>query len=86
VALYDDGPFLKALPNALTSNGILVAQVGEAPYMDSPAESLSINKNRANFLRSLGDLGFEAIHTYEEVGTVQLFDIICPLLNPSQLF
>ena len=73
VALYDDGPFLKSLPKALSWDGVLVAQVGEASYIDSPAESLSMNRNRANFLRSLGDLGFEAVRSYEEVGRIAVF-------------
>jgi hypothetical protein len=66
-ALYDGGPFLGSLPNAVASNGILVGQVGQAPDLDSPSEEYSLNRNRVNFLRSLVDLGFDSIRDYEEV-------------------
>ena len=67
VSLYASGPFLKSLPKALTWDGVLVAQVGEASDIRSPAESLSLNRNRASFLQCLGDLGFEGVRSYEEV-------------------
>eukprot|EP00934_Nitzschia_sp_Nitz4_P004298 Nitzschia sp. Nitz4//scaffold42_size132992//58165//61027//NITZ4_003394-RA/size132992-augustus-gene-0.112-mRNA-1//-1//CDS//3329551703//4288//frame0 len=64
-ALYDGGPFLKSLPNAIGEKGILVAQMGEAPLMQQPAEEHSVNKNRVKFMRSLVDLGFQSIRDYE---------------------
>jgi hypothetical protein len=67
VALYDGGPFLKSLPNAVASDGIFIAQLGMAPDITTPSEELSLNKNRVNFVNSLVDLGFESIRDYEEV-------------------
>jgi hypothetical protein len=66
-ALYDGGPFLKSLPNAVASDGIFVAQLGSAPNLMTPSEELSLNKNRVNFINSLVELGFESVRDYEEV-------------------
>jgi hypothetical protein len=74
-ALYDGGPFLRSLPNAIASDGIFVAQVGEAPAITSPPEENSLSRNRMKFIQSLVDLGFESIRDYEEVSN-----------NPNQLF
>jgi hypothetical protein len=66
-ALYDGGPFMRSLPKALSDDGILVAQVGQAPDFRSSAEDFSINKNRVKFFESLVNVGFEHIRDYEEV-------------------
>ena len=66
-ALYDEGPFLKAIPNALSTNGIFTGQVGEAPDIASPREDMDQNRNRVKFIRSLSNLGFQSIIDYEEV-------------------
>ena len=66
-ALYDGGPFLQSLPKALASNGMFISQVGEAPYLDSPSEEYSLDKNRVKLIESLVDLGFESVRDYEEV-------------------
>lgn len=66
-ALYDGGPFLRSLPNAISADGILVAQVGEAPVINSPPEESSLSRNRMKFIQSLADLGFQSIFDYEEV-------------------
>jgi hypothetical protein len=66
-ALYDGGPFLRSLPNAIASDGIFVSQVGEAPDIRSPPEEHSLSRNRLKFIQSLVDLGFESIGDYEEV-------------------
>lgn len=58
---------MQVLPKALSAHGVLVAQVGEAADRISPAESNSVDKNRAKFLRSLVDLGFVGIRDYHEV-------------------
>ena len=66
-ALYDGGPFMGSLPSAIADGGILIAQVGEASKMHSPAENIGLNRNRVNFIRTLGDLGFAVVRDYEEV-------------------
>ena len=65
-ALYDGGPFLKSLPNALKENGILISQVGQANSIRDPSGEFSIDKNRIKFIESLVSLGFPAIRDYEE--------------------
>jgi hypothetical protein len=67
-ALYDGGPFLHSLPNALAENGIFVAQVGAASSLNSPAEHLSLHQNRVNFVESLVSLGFLSIRDYLDGG------------------
>ena len=68
-ALYDEGPFLQSLVNALTPDGIFVSQVGEAPWVKSPAEVHSNHKNRVRLVNSLVNLGFEFVQNYQEVRT-----------------
>ena len=67
VALYDGGDFLRSLPNALSENGVFIAQVGQAPILKSPSEDHSMHRNRVKFIQSLIDLGFQSILDYEEV-------------------
>lgn len=66
-ALYDGGPFLRSIPNGLNENGILIAQVGEAPKMADPGEDFSWHRNRLKFVKTLINTGFESIRDYEEV-------------------
>lgn len=74
-ALYDGGPFLKSLPNALRDNGILVAQVGEAAKMEAPGEEYSWHKNRVRFIETLINIGFESVRDYEEVSNCSIEEI-----------
>jgi hypothetical protein len=87
-ALYDGGPFLRSIPNALGDTGILVAQVGEAADLGDAAEHLTLNKNRANFLRSLTDFRFEGVRSYREVrgSTVPCLTLIGETFCKSQHF
>ena len=68
-ALYAEGPFLRSLPIALTTEGVVVIQVGEAPWQDSASEVYSHQKNRARLINSLVSVGFEVTQDYEEVRT-----------------
>ena len=81
-ALYGGGPFLSSLYNAVSSDGVFVAQVGQAPDISSPSEEHSLNKNKVKFINSLADLGFESISDYEEVRKQYFFLRI--LKNRSQ--
>lgn len=65
-ALYGDNSFLNALYNALSPEGILVTQVGNAPAMDDPPEHLTTNSNREIFANTLAEQGFESIADYNE--------------------
>ena len=65
-ALYDEGPFLRSLAHAVASDGIFLGQMGEAPSVIDPPDDISINSNRANFIRQLTELGFESVRDYEE--------------------
>jgi len=65
-ALYDGGPFLTSLPNGLHDDGILIAQVGEAPRMVAPGEEHSWHRNRVKFIETLISTGFESVRNYEE--------------------
>ena len=65
-ALYGDESFLKALYRALTKDGILITQVGEAPWRTDPPEQFSLNKNRLVYANSLINQGFQSIADYIE--------------------
>ncbi len=56
-----------SLPSAISEDGILIAQVGEASRLHSPPEHVGLNRNRVNFIRTLSDLGFAVVRDYEEV-------------------
>jgi len=63
-ALYDEGPFLKSIPNALEEKGIFISQVGEAASYTDPAEEYTDNQNRLRLFNSLVKVGFKNVRTY----------------------
>jgi hypothetical protein len=65
-ALYGDSSFLGALYNALSNDGILVTQVGDAPRRGDGPEHLSKDENRVIYSRSLATQGFRSIADYTE--------------------
>jgi len=65
-ALYDEGPFLKSIPNALEEKGIFISQVGESASTDDPAEKFTDNLNRLRLINSLVKLGFTNVQTYTD--------------------
>lgn len=65
-ALYDKGPFLKAIPHALNDDGIFISQVGESAAMDSPAEEYTGDRNRQRLVESLSSLGFTIVRSYSD--------------------
>jgi hypothetical protein len=65
-ALYGDSSFLGALYQALSHDGILITQVGNAPSRGEEAEHLSTNINRVIYSRSLAMQGFQSIADYTE--------------------
>lgn len=58
---------MKSFYNALGPRGIIVMQLGESPNLLDPAETYSRHKNRVAVRNLLEKVGFESIHTYEEV-------------------
>ena len=65
--LLRDYSNMRAFYNALSEDGIIVMQLGEAPEVWHPDETHSKFKNRAAAIRLLEEVGFESIHAYEEV-------------------
>jgi spermidine synthase len=66
-ALYHGQDFLQSLSNALTENGVLVAQLGPSPNYEQAAEDYSANQLRVKFVQSLGRLGFESMQDFDDV-------------------
>lgn len=66
-ALYNNVVFLDSLYSALSEDGIIAMQLGEAPHFSSPSEELSIDKNRVIILDLMEKAGFKSFHVYEEV-------------------
>ena len=52
--------------NALTDEGILILQLGVTPYLDQPPDEVTKDSKRAYLSNSLDNVGFQAIHLYEE--------------------
>ena len=65
--LYQDLTFWKSVYNAITDDGILVAQLGNSPYNDDGADTSNKNKRRAALIEVLQNVGFQTTHSYEEV-------------------
>jgi len=61
--LYANEAFFKTLYNALSDDGIIVLQLGEAPDVNSPPDRLSINRKREFVLQTLSKL-FTSVHLY----------------------
>ena len=83
--LYKDYVYWESLYNALTDDGILVAQLGDAPEIADPAEDYNEQKNRVLVLKTLQKIGFVSMHVYEEshcaFGDPWTFLIACKSIN-----
>lgn len=64
--LYNDHDFIKTLSDSLTEDGIIVLQLGEAPFNDEPAAQFSKRNTREHLIELLEDVGAESMHFYEE--------------------
>uniref|UniRef100_A0A7S2HCC7 PABS domain-containing protein n=1 Tax=Helicotheca tamesis TaxID=374047 RepID=A0A7S2HCC7_9STRA len=64
--LYQDPTFLTSIYNALSDEGIIVMQLGDAPTINDPSDEIGRNTNRAKITELLGKVGFESMHVYEE--------------------
>lgn len=67
MALYSDKSLMEAFYNSLSSDGVLVMQLGESPELHYSDETRNKFKNRAEMERLLEEVGFESVHVYEEV-------------------
>jgi Spermidine synthase len=65
-ALYNNRDFAETLYNALADDGVIVLQLGEAPYHDSPASQFTKARRREDLINILVDVGFETVHVYED--------------------
>lgn len=57
--LYTSDVYIRSLYNALTQDGILVAQVGEVPDYSNPADEVGSFANRAIMKAKLEEVGFK---------------------------
>jgi len=64
--LYTDDGYISSLYGALTDDGILVVQVGEAAEIDDAADENGSFENRSTMIKMLDAIGFKSIHIYEE--------------------
>ena len=64
--LYTHDLFFQSLYNSLSDKGIMVLQLGVAPYADEPPDEVTKSSRRAYLSNSLESVGFQAIHVYEE--------------------
>lgn len=65
-ALYNNYDFVETLYNSLTETGVIVLQLGEAPYHDSPASQFTKGRRRESLINLLVEVGFETLHMYED--------------------
>mmetsp|Transcript_10612 Transcript_10612/g.15330 ORF Transcript_10612/g.15330 Transcript_10612/m.15330 type:complete len:399 (+) Transcript_10612:920-2116(+) len=65
--LYSSDIFFTSLYNALTDDGVLIMQLGEAAYLNDPPEEYTDSKNKANIVDKLSrKVGFQSVHEYQE--------------------
>mmetsp|Transcript_8510 Transcript_8510/g.14026 ORF Transcript_8510/g.14026 Transcript_8510/m.14026 type:complete len:731 (+) Transcript_8510:81-2273(+) len=64
--LYTDDGYINSLYGALTDDGVLVVQVGEAAEIGNAADENDSFKNRSTMMKMLDAIGFKSIHIYEE--------------------
>jgi len=64
--LYSNDDFTDALYNALTDEGVLIMQLGEAPWSTSVPDELGKSHMRASLEKDLIRFGFQSLHQYEE--------------------
>jgi len=64
--LYMHDHFFHSLYKALSEDGIMVLQLGVAPFADNPSDSMTRDYKRDYLSKSLEKVGFESIHLYEE--------------------
>lgn len=64
--LYNSYDFLKTLYNSLSVNGVIVLQLGEATDYSEPAAQFTKASRREQLINLLVDVGFEAMHLYED--------------------
>jgi hypothetical protein len=67
--LYSSGEFVRSIRNALTEDGIFVAQVGAESSLRDAANEFTVKKQEANFIRHLVDSGFVSVKDYSEAHT-----------------
>ena len=65
--LYSNRMFWKALYNSLSSNGVMIMQLGMSPFAPDASEAMSKNRLRGELFSGLKDLNFEVMHAYEDV-------------------
>ena len=58
--LYTHDHFFKSMFNALTDEGILILQLGVAPYLDQPPDEVTKDSKRAYLSNSLENVGFSS--------------------------
>ncbi len=71
--LYSNDAVMQAFFDSLSKDGLLVMQLGESPSSKAAAEANTAAKNRAATTDLLTRVGFESIHTYEEVSHLSAF-------------
>lgn len=64
--LYSNRMFWKALYNSLSSNGVMIMQLGMSPFAPDASEAMSKNRLRGELFSGLKDLNFEVMHAYED--------------------
>lgn len=65
--LYSNQVFTKALYNALEDDGLIIMQLGEAPFLEDPADESTKSIHRSSLIKQLENVGFESMHAYSEV-------------------
>jgi len=64
--LYTDEVFVESLYDALSDDGVMVFQLGGAPYALDPPDEHTWSARRKDLIKLLEDVGFVDLRTYED--------------------
>ena len=71
-ALYTDNDFYRAIDNSLHHDGAIVAQIGEANYLQDAPSMFSVDRNCDGFVDGLEAMNFTEMTEYQEVSSTKL--------------
>ncbi len=72
--LHEDDTFIRNLYESLTTDGILVIQMGSFPKHIFPHDEIGGNDKRSQFMHFIVGSGFKSVHMYNEVRQLYLIN------------
>ena len=65
--LYEDDAFIRNLYDSLSTDGVLIMQIGSSPEHIFPYGEMGENNEGSHLIRFIEGSGFKSVHVYDEV-------------------